>query len=103
MQLGRRLAAGAVAGITALGAGVGSALADQPVPWQLGMQKPVSDVARYVAWFHNDFLLWIKFSQSLRNLIERNQYAVSDTGVFELMRLPYIQQKESASLLNSVL
>jgi len=59
MQFGQRLTAGAVAGAAALLAGMGSALADKPVPWQLGLQKPVSPVARDIYWFHNDFVLWI--------------------------------------------
>lgn len=58
MQIVRRWAAGAAVTLMALGAGPGTALADQPVPWQLGFQTPVSDVAKRIDVFH-DWLLFV--------------------------------------------
>jgi cytochrome c oxidase subunit 2 len=58
MQIVRRWAAGAAVTLLALAAGQGTALADKPVPWQLGLQPPVSDVAKRVYDFH-DGLLWV--------------------------------------------
>ena len=36
-----------------------------PVPGQIGFQLPVTDVARYIQWFHNDILLPVTLAISL--------------------------------------
>jgi cytochrome c oxidase subunit 2 len=59
MQIARRWAAWAAVTMVALGAGAGSALADKPVPWQLGFQSPASAVASRVDSFHDGLLVVI--------------------------------------------
>ena len=44
--------------------GMGLVLADQPHPWQLGMQQSASPVMDDIVWFH-DFLLWMIAAISL--------------------------------------
>jgi len=48
--------------------GMGLALADQPHPWQLGMQQAASPVMADLVWFH-DFLLWIIAAVALLVLV----------------------------------
>jgi cytochrome c oxidase subunit II len=38
--------------------GAGSALADQPRPWQISFQEAASPVMEQIQWFH-DFLFWV--------------------------------------------
>lgn len=59
MQIVRRWAAGAAVTLMALAAGPGTALADKPVPWQLGFQAPVSEVAKRIDDFHDWLLIVI--------------------------------------------
>jgi cytochrome c oxidase subunit II len=37
------------------------ALAGQPEPWQMGLHEPVTPVAEYINWFHNDLLTPLAF------------------------------------------
>jgi cytochrome c oxidase subunit 2 len=45
------------AGLTSAGLGVAKANYGYADPGQIGFQKPVTDLARYLQWFHNDILL----------------------------------------------
>ena len=56
--LGRKIAAGVLAGL-ALAFGGGGALADQPRPWQLGMQAAATPVTERIHAFHNELLVII--------------------------------------------
>jgi cytochrome c oxidase subunit II len=49
----------AIAACTAMMPGWALAAAGQAEPWQLGLQDPVTPVAEYINWFHDDFLMWI--------------------------------------------
>jgi cytochrome c oxidase subunit 2 len=51
----RRLAAG----LAALALAGGAALADQPHPWQLGMQDPATPITERIHAFHNELLVII--------------------------------------------
>ncbi len=51
---------GAVAVLTVLAsASAAFAAAGQAVPWQMGLQDPVTPVAEYIVWFHNYLLVII--------------------------------------------
>jgi len=62
MLVFKRLAAVAAAVMAILAGGgaawAASAVAGQPVPWQLGLQLSASPVMDDIVWFH-DFLLWL--------------------------------------------
>jgi cytochrome c oxidase subunit 2 len=53
------LIVGAVVLLVALGAVAGVALADQPHPWQFGMQEPATPVKDRIHTFHNELLVII--------------------------------------------
>jgi cytochrome c oxidase subunit 2 len=54
----RKLATGICAGLAAMLLGSG-AFADQPQPWQLGMQDPATPITERTHHFHNELLLLI--------------------------------------------
>lgn len=55
----KRLVAFIIMGVTALSAGAAlAAIAGQPEPWQLGLQKGATPVMDDIIWFH-DLLLWL--------------------------------------------
>jgi cytochrome c oxidase subunit II len=49
----------ALAAGSALVPGAAFAAAGQAEPWQIGLQDPVTPVAEYINWFHNQYLLVI--------------------------------------------
>lgn len=57
-ELSQRVAAGISAGLTVLLLG-GGAFADQPHPWQLGMQTPATPITERIYTFHNELLVII--------------------------------------------
>lgn len=59
MIFARRMAAWAAFFILAAGVAAGHAWADQPLPWQLGLQKPVTPVASQLYTFHDALLVII--------------------------------------------
>jgi len=54
----RKLAAGLYSGLAVLLLG-GGAFADQPQPWQLGMQAPATPITERIQHFHNELLIII--------------------------------------------
>jgi cytochrome c oxidase subunit II len=57
-DLGRKLTARICAGLAVMLLG-GGAFADQPEPWQLGMQAPATPITERIQAFHNELLIII--------------------------------------------
>ena len=53
-----RSVVGTLFGITFV-LGAGTAAADQPHAWQLGLQEGATALKRQIEWFHDDLLMWI--------------------------------------------
>ena len=68
-RFGRRRIAVGAAGAAASGLFAASAWGEEPYghaeSGQIGFQAPVTDLARYLQWFHNDILVPVTFVISL--------------------------------------